>query len=162
MRGCKYRMVRDMPWLLAEGLVTALTVNTGERVKPLPFFMREELMGDTAITFTLSDVLWLCGAVCTVAAAIAVFYRAMVKAHEPEHIQDQRLDALEKQVQKFAEYLDRDNRRLNSLDEGNRVTQQALLALMSHAINGNDIDKLSRAKDDLESYLINKGGGTIS
>jgi hypothetical protein len=42
------------------------------------------------------------------------------------------------------------------------VTQQALLALMSHAINGNDIDKLSRAKDDLESYLINKGGTTIS
>ena len=114
-------------------------------------------MGDTAITFTLSDVLWLCGAVCTVAAAIAVFYRAMVKAHEPEHIQDQRLDALEQQVKKFAEYLDRDNRRLNSLDEGNRVTQQALLALMSHAINGNDIDKLSRAKDDLENYLINKG-----
>jgi hypothetical protein len=86
----------------------------------------------------------------------------MVKAHEPEHIQDQRLDALEQQVKKFGEYLDRDNRRLNSLDEGNRVTQQALLALMSHAINGNDIDKLSRAKDDLESYLINRGGGTIS
>ena len=62
----------------------------------------------------------------------------------------------------FAEYLDRDNRRLNSLDEGNRVTQQALLALMSHAINGNDIDKLTRAKDDLESYLINKGGAAIS
>lgn len=28
-------------------------------------------MGDTTITFTLLDVLWLCGAVCTVAAAIA-------------------------------------------------------------------------------------------
>lgn len=119
-------------------------------------------MGEAAITFTLSDVLWFCGAVCTVAAAMAVFYKAVAKAQEPEHIQDQRLDALEKKVDKFSEYLDRDNRRLNSLDEGNRVTQQALLALMSHAINGNDIDKLSRAKDDLESYLINKGGGTIS
>lgn len=119
-------------------------------------------MGEAAITFTLSDVLWLCGAVCTVAAAMAVFYKAVSKAQEPEHIQDQRLDALEKKVDKLSEYLDRDNRRLNSLDEGNRVTQQALLALMSHAINGNDIDKLSRAKDDLESYLINKGGTTIS
>ena len=119
-------------------------------------------MGEAAITFTLSDVLWFCGAVCTVAAAMAVFYKAVATAQEPEHIQDQRLDALEKKVDKFSEYLDRDNRRLNSLDEGNRVTQQALLALMSHAINGNDIDKLSRAKDDLESYLINKGGGTIS
>lgn len=119
-------------------------------------------MGETSITFTISDVLWLCGAICTVAAAIAVFYRAALKAAEPERVQDQRLDALEKKVDKLSEYLDRDNRRLNSLDEGNRVTQQALLALMSHAINGNDIDKLSKAKDDLESYLINKGGGTIS
>ena len=119
-------------------------------------------MGDTAITFTLSDVLWICGAICTIAAAAAVFYKAIVKAQEPENIQNQRLDALEKKVDKFSEYLDRDNKRLNSLDEGNRVTQQALLALMSHAINGNDIDKLTRAKDDLESYLINKGGTTIS
>jgi hypothetical protein len=115
-------------------------------------------MGDTAITFTLSDVLWLCGAVCTIAAAIAVFYRAIAKAHEPEHIQDQRLDALEQQVKKFAEYLDRDNRRLNTLDEGNRVTQRALLALMSHAINGNDVDELVKAKKSLENYLIDKGG----
>lgn len=119
-------------------------------------------MGEAAITFTLSDVLWFCGAVCTVAAAMAVFYKAVAKAQEPEHIQDQRLDALEKKVDKLSEYLDRDNRRLNSLDEGTRVTQQALLALMSHAINGNDIDKLAKAKDDLENYLINKGGNTVS
>lgn len=119
-------------------------------------------MPDATITFTISDVLWLCGAVCTVAAAIAVFYKAAAKAQEPEHVQNQRLDALEKKVDKFAEFFDRDNKRLNSLDEGNRVTQQALLALMSHAINGNDVDKLTRAKDDLESYLINKGGTTIS
>lgn len=119
-------------------------------------------MSEATLTFTLADVLWICGAVCTIAAAIAVIINAYKKTREPEHIQNQRLDALEKKVDKFAEFFDRDNRRLNSLDEGNRVTQQALLALMSHAINGNDVDKLSRAKDDLESYLINKGGTTIS
>lgn len=119
-------------------------------------------MPDTTITFSVSDVLWFCGAVCTIAAAIAVFYKAVAKAQEPEHVQNQRLDALEKKVDKFAEFLDRDNKRLNSLDEGNRVTQQALLALMSHAINGNDIDRLSRARDDLENYLVSKGGATIS
>ena len=119
-------------------------------------------MGDTAITFTLSDVLWICGAVCTIAAAAAVFYKAIVKAQEPEHVQNQRLDALEKTVGEFKTYFDRDKKRLDSLDEGNRVTQQALLALMSHAINGNDIDRLSRARDDLEKYLVSKGGTTIS
>lgn len=119
-------------------------------------------MPDATITFSVSGFLWLCGAVCTVAAAVAVFYKAMAKAQEPERIQNNRLDELEKKVDKFAEFFDRDNKRLNSLDEGNRVTQQALLALMSHAINGNDTEKLIRAKDDLENYLINKGGTTIS
>ena len=119
-------------------------------------------MGDTAITFTLADFLWLCGALCTIAAAIAVLYKALAKVQEPEVVQNKRLDELENKISKFEAYFDRDKRRLDSLDEGNRVTQQALLALMSHAINGNDIDKLSRAKDDLESYLINKGGASIS
>ena len=117
-------------------------------------------MGDATIAFTLEDMLWVCGAICTIAAALTVLYRAAKKAEEPELLQNKRLDELERKVDKFAEYLDRDNKRLNLLDEGNRVTQQALLALMSHAINGNDIDKLTRAKDDLESYLINRGGAT--
>ena len=117
-------------------------------------------MGDTTIAFTLEDVLWICAAICTIAAALTVLYRAAKKAQEPELQQNKRLDELERKVDKFAEYLDRDNKRLNAVDEGNRVTQQALLALMSHAINGNDVDKLTRAKDDLETYLINRGGTT--
>lgn len=117
-------------------------------------------MGDTTITFTIADVLWICGGICTIAAALAVISNAVAKAHAPEIQQNKRLDTLEAQVKKFAEYLDRDNRRLNSLDEGNRVTQRALLALMGHAINGNDIDKLSKAKNDLEEYLIKKGSTT--
>ena len=102
-------------------------------------------MGDATITFSMSDVLWLCGAVCSFAAVLGVFYKAVVKATEPERVQDQRLDALEKKVDQFGTYLDRDNRRLNALDEGNRVTQRALLALMSHALNGNDVAELKRA-----------------
>lgn len=119
-------------------------------------------MPDATITFTVSGFLWACGALCTIAAAVAVLYKAANKAAEPEKIQNSRLDALEKTVGKFETYFDRDKKRLDSLDEGNRVTQQALLALMSHAINGNDVEKLTRAKDDLESYLINRSGATIS
>jgi hypothetical protein len=115
-------------------------------------------MADATVTFTLADVLWICGAICTIAAAITVIVKMVARATEPENVQNSRLDVLEAQVKEFAEYLDRDNRRLNTLDEGNRVTQRALLALMSHAINGNDTDKLTRAKDDLEEYLIKKGG----
>lgn len=113
-------------------------------------------MGDIAVTLTLEDILWICGALCTLAAAIAVIYKAHVRIHEPEAIQNRRLDALEAKADKFEEYLERDNQRLNAVDEGNRITLQALLALMSHAINGNDIEDLIRTKKDLEKYLIKK------
>ena len=115
-------------------------------------------MGEATITFSVSDIVWICGAICTMSAALAVICSVLKKAKEPENIQNGRLDQLEAQVKKFAEYLDRDNRRLNTLDEGNRVTQRALLALMSHAINGNDIDELIKAKKSLQDYLIDKGG----
>ena len=115
-------------------------------------------MGEATITFSVSDIVWICGAICTMSAALAVICGVFKKAKEPENIQNGRLDQLEAQVKKFAEYLDRDNKRLNAVDEGNRITQRALLALMSHAINGNDVDELVKAKKSLENYLIDKGG----
>jgi len=59
-------------------------------------------------------------------------------------------------VKQLKDYLDNDNRRIKTIEAGNRITQQALLALMSHALNGNDVDKLEKARDDLQEYLIAK------
>ena len=67
-----------------------------------------------------------------------------------------RLDALEKKHEQYDDYFRRDLRRIEIVEEGNRVTQKALLALMSHAIDGNDIERLKKAKDDLNEYLINR------
>lgn len=46
--------------------------------------------------------------------------------------------------------------RIESLEEGNRVICKALMAIMSHEINGNSIDKLQKAYDDMNEYLIDK------
>lgn len=52
--------------------------------------------------------------------------------------------------------LDRDNRRLNALEDGNRVLCQGMLAMLNHEITGNSIDKLRTAQDKLQEYLINR------
>lgn len=67
-----------------------------------------------------------------------------------------RLEAVEKKQEQYEEYFSRDLRRIEILEEGNRVTQKALLALMSHALDGNDVERLRKAKDDLNEYLINR------
>lgn len=112
------------------------------------------------ITFTPYEVytclMVICGAIVTLSAAIAVVVKVVNKAREPEHSQNERIDALEKKVERFEQLFDNDNKRLIELEKGNRVMQQGMLALLSHALNGNDVDSLKKAKEDLQQYLIGK------
>lgn len=52
--------------------------------------------------------------------------------------------------------LDRDNKRIASLEDGNRAICKALMALLSHEINGNSTDKLQSALTALSDYLIER------
>jgi len=49
-----------------------------------------------------------------------------------------------------------DNERIASLEDGNRVICRALIAMLSHEINGNSMDKLRAALTDLQNYLIDR------
>lgn len=49
-----------------------------------------------------------------------------------------------------------DNERIKSLEEGNKVICKALIALLSHEINGNSNDKLQKALEGLNEYLIER------
>lgn len=52
--------------------------------------------------------------------------------------------------------LDRDNKRINALEEGNKVLCQGMLAMLNHEITGNSIEKLRNAQELMNSYLINR------
>lgn len=52
--------------------------------------------------------------------------------------------------------LDRDNKRLTVLEDGNKVLCQGMLAMLNHEITGNSIDKLRKAQDLMNEYLINR------
>lgn len=104
-----------------------------------------------------------CSALITIAAAVSIIVSAVKKLKEPENVQNKKISDMEDKMKHFEdrlkkheEYFNNDNKRLLAIEEGNRVTQKALLALMSHAINGNDVDKLKEAENSLREYLINK------
>ena len=52
--------------------------------------------------------------------------------------------------------LDKDNKRIASLEDGNKVICKALIAMLSHEINGNSTEKLKKAMSDLQDYLIER------
>lgn len=47
-----------------------------------------------------------------------------------------------------------DKLRLDRMDEGQHVTMQALLALLDHNLDGNNIDQMQKAKEALQNHLI--------
>ncbi len=54
------------------------------------------------------------------------------------------------------EKLNRDNKRLNDLEDGNRVICRGILAMLSHEINGNSNDKLLASQQEITNYLIER------
>lgn len=122
---------------------------------------------DNTITFTpaelVSIILGICAAIVTISAAIGVIAKLIVKAKAPEVQQnarldtiDRRLDDIDKTIATFREYFTNDDNRFKAIEKSNKVTQTALLALLKHSLNGNDITSLKEAERSLEEYLIEK------
>lgn len=122
---------------------------------------------DNVITFTPSELVGFItaigGAIVTIGAVITLFVKLVNKAKEPELKQDQRITDLENTVKEqgetietFKQYFDNDDKRFKSIERSNKITQGALLALLKHALNGNDINSLQDAEKSLEAYLIEK------
>ncbi len=97
-------------------------------------------------------------AVCAAIITIVNAWRAVkeVKAASPNAKQNDILRLHEERLKLIEERLSRGDERFEKIDSGTEVTQEALLALMSHAINGNDIDALKKARDKLQEHLIKK------
>lgn len=91
-----------------------------------------------------------------IANAVEKIVHAVKAARAPNLKQDDRLDALEAWRREVDGKLNRDNDRLESMDEGSRVTQRAILALLDHGIDGNNIEQMQHAKEALQDHLINR------
>lgn len=102
----------------------------------------------TAITImTVLNLAWTIGNIISV---------IVTKVKSPNVRQDERITSLETRTDQIEKHLDNDNKRLQEIEKGNRITQQSILALMRHAIDGNNIDQLREAESNMQEYLIQK------
>ena len=84
----------------------------------------------TDITINLAELVWLVGAI----TALVVAIKAIFKPFKEIEDHDKRLDKMEKSVAYIA---------------------KAVNALVNHAIDGNDIEKLKNARDEYQSNMLN-------
>lgn len=97
-----------------------------------------------------------CSAFLLLTNAIERLVNIWRKAKAPNEKQDERLEALEEWRREVDRKLNSDHDHLGAIDEGNRVTQRALLALLDHGIDGNNIEQMQHAKEELQDHLINR------
>lgn len=103
-----------------------------------------------------TTILAICGAIITVSSAVTVIIKAVKAAKAPEDAQNDRLTKLEERMARYDELFASDNKRLNTIEEGNRVTQKAILALLKHGIDGNQVAAMQKAEEELQGFLIDK------
>lgn len=112
------------------------------------------------MAFTISQLLQLfvtaCAAFGTIAGAVVIVIKIVGYFKKPGKDRDE-------DIKRHSEMLDNDNKRLKELEESrkeqeetNKVIMKSLLAIMSHAIDGNHTEQLKKAKADLEEYLIRR------
>lgn len=101
-------------------------------------------------------ILAAASAVVLLSNAAEKIVKVVKAAKAPNEQQNERLSALEDWRSEVDRKLSADNDRLIGIGEGNRVTQRALLALLDHGIDGNNIKQMQSAKEALQEHLINQ------
>ena len=101
-------------------------------------------------------LLGVASAIVLLSNAVEKIIKAVKAAKAPNDQQNKRLDDLEEWRREVDRRLINDNQHLNAIDDGSRVTQRALLALLDHGIDGNNIDQMQQAKKELQNHLINR------
>ena len=106
----------------------------------------------------------ICGALITILTLWNMVEQRIKSTRQPTNNLEERVSLLEKKLEfeikaTFVEYdarFGRDKQKIESIEEGNKVTQQAILALLNHAIDGNNEEEMNAARKDLNKYLINR------
>ena len=98
----------------------------------------------------------LCTIIMTLGGAGAIIVGIIKWMRKPDTERDDRL-------KKHDELLDNDNKRLKALEEhqteieeSQKMMISAMVALMRHAIDGNNIEQLTKESEKLNEYIFNK------
>lgn len=110
-----------------------------------------------------NDVIWIASVIMAIWGILGIIQKISEMVKKPEKDQNERITILEGQIKdikseqlKFLEFFANDKARIDSITEGNAVMQKALLALLSNAIDGNNINEMKDARNELQEYLIER------
>lgn len=101
-------------------------------------------------------IAFACVVITTLGGAGAIVIAVVKWWKKPDLNRDEKL-------KRHDDMLDNDNKRLNKMEErqtemeeAQKMLMKSMLALMSHSIDGNHLEELKLARDDMQDYLIRR------
>lgn len=100
-------------------------------------------------------VLAVASAIVLLSNAAEKIFKAVKVAKAPEQRQNDEIEGIKARLDKLEKAMLLDEKQLKDARECNHVITKGVLALLDHGINGNNIDQMKDARQDVEAYLIN-------
>lgn len=114
-----------------------------------------------ALVWVLGVLGSLCAGAITVDKVLDIIHKYLKKAQAPDTAQNLRLDdldrrigALEKGYLSHGAALTRDLSRFTEIDEVNRLTLEAVRALLESQLTGNNVPAMQASKEKIDNYLM--------
>lgn len=98
----------------------------------------------------------ICAGIAAVGTAITWVLKALGFLRAPEKKQDELLKDHEARIKRLEEKANSDYEAIQELQKEMKILLAATLATVKHQLDGNDVQSLQKARENLEEYLINK------
>ena len=105
---------------------------------------------------TFGQLAGLAALVLVLVGAYNTIMSAAKNWREEKKRKDAPVNTLETKVNEHEDKLKRDHERLTDLEDSNRIILRALMAMLSHEINGNSDERLRASFEEIQKYLIEK------
>ncbi|MBO5891216.1 MAG: hypothetical protein J6Q30_00675 [Oscillospiraceae bacterium] len=100
-------------------------------------------------------ILAAASAIVLLSNAAEKIIKAVKAAKAPEEKQNAEIEEIKSRLTKVEVMLSSDDQRIKDAKECNHVLTKGMLALLDHGINGNNVNQMKAARQDVEAYLIN-------
>lgn len=114
-----------------------------------------------ALLWALGVLGSLCAGAITVDKVLDIIHKYIKKAQAPDDAQNKRLDEMDKRLRTletgYAQHslaLGRDLSRFGEIDEVNRLTLEAVRALLESKLTGNNVAAIQASKSKIDNYLM--------
>ena len=114
-----------------------------------------------ALIWVLGILGSVCAAAITLDKVLDIIHKYLKKAKEPDAAQNKRLDEMDKRISAIEQgqlqhgaALTRDLGRFTEIDEVNRLTLEAVRALLEAQLTGNNVAAMQKSKAKIDNYLM--------